>query len=79
MFYSTDLLRHLRKIIGSNIHFWRTRRKMRLGVLATLTNLSCEKLDSYEIGKDEIALDHILKIACALDTDISEFLKNTRT
>jgi len=78
MLYSTHLLRHLRRTIGFNIHRLRTQRKMPLGVLSTLSGISRDKLDCYELGKHEIALDHMLKIACILDAEVRDLLHNDR-
>ncbi len=78
MLYSTHLLRHLRRTIGFNIHRLRTQRKIPLSVLATLSGLSRDKLDYYELGKGDIALDHMLKIACILDAEVRDLLHNDR-
>ncbi|MGB9154307.1 MAG: helix-turn-helix transcriptional regulator [Alphaproteobacteria bacterium] len=75
MTYSTHLLRHLRLTIGQNIHRLRRDKKMPLGILSGLSGLPREKIDHYELGKNEITLDHMLRIACALETDVSVLLK----
>ncbi len=72
--YSTHLLRHLRFTIGQNIHRHRSKQKLPLRKLAKLTGVSELLLDHYELGKNEIALDEILKIACALGVPVSELM-----
>ena len=73
--YSTHLLRHLRLTIGQSIHQHRCKHKMPLRKLAKLTGVSELLLDHYELGKNEIALDEMLKIACALNVDITELIR----
>ena len=75
MIYSSDLLRHLRFTISQNIHSLRTRRKMPLLKLAHKVGVPLEKIDHYELGKNEIPLDHALKIACALGVDIGVLMR----
>lgn len=48
---------------------------MPLRKLARLTGVSELLLDHYELGKNEIALDEMLKIACALNVDITELIR----
>ena len=74
MNYSTHLLRHLRLMIGQNIHHQRTTQKLPLRKLAKLTGLSENLLDQYELGKNDIRLDALLKIACALEVDAEKLL-----
>lgn len=73
--YSTHLLRHLRLTIGRNIHQRRRERKLTLRKLAKLTGISEGLLDQYELGKDEIRLDALLKIACALRVPVAELVQ----
>lgn len=73
--YSTHLLRHLRMTIGRNIHQRRSERKLTLRKLAKLTDISEGLLDHYELGKNEIALDEMLKIACALRVPVAELMQ----
>lgn len=73
--YSTHLLRHLRFTIGQNIHRYRSKQKLPLRKLAKLTGVSELLLDHYELGKNEIALDEMLKIACALGVPITELME----
>lgn len=73
--YSTHLLRHLRLTIGHNIHQRRSERKLTLCKLAKLTGISEGLLDHYELGKNEIALDEMLKIACALRMPVTELMQ----
>jgi transcriptional regulator with XRE-family HTH domain len=70
MLYSAHLLRHLRLTIGHNIHQLRATRKLPLAKLSRLSNIPPESLDHYELGKSEIRLDEMLRIACALDVPL---------
>jgi len=74
MQYSTHLLRHLRYTIGRNIHTQRSEQKLPLRKLAKLTGVSEQLLDHYELGKNEIRLDELLKIACALELEVEELI-----
>ena len=76
MQYSTHLLRHLRFTIGQNIHRHRAEQKMPLKKLARLSGVSEQLLDHFELGKNEIALDELLKIACALEIRMQELIEN---
>ena len=75
MQYSTHLLRHLRFTIGQNIHRHRRQQKLPLRKLARLTCINESRLDQFELGKNEIRLDELLKIACALEIEVSSLLK----
>jgi transcriptional regulator with XRE-family HTH domain len=66
MTYSTRLLRHLRFGIGQNICNARTRQGMTLRKLSKKSGVPEHRIDQYELGKNEITLDHLLKIACVL-------------
>ena len=76
MQYSTHLLRHLRFTIGQNIHRRRAEQKMPLKKLSRLSGVSELLLDHYELGKNEISLDELLKIAWALNVDASTLFGN---
>ena len=73
--YSTHLLRHLRLTIGHNIHQRRCDQRLTLRKLSRLTGISEVLLDHYELGKNEIALDEMLKIACALGVPVMELMQ----
>ena len=73
--YSTHLLRHLRLTIGRNIHQRRCEQRLTLGKLSRLTGINEGLLDHYELGKNEIALDEMLKIACALCVPVTELMQ----
>lgn len=73
--YSTHLLRHWRFTIGQNIHRHCSRQKLPLKKLAWLTGISEPLLDQYELGKNEIRLDALLKIACALRVPVTELMQ----
>lgn len=75
MQYSTHLLRHTRLIIGRNIHHHRNRQKIPLRRLAKLASLPEALIDHYELGKNEIRLDHLLRLACALNVGLKDLLR----
>jgi len=75
MCYSTHLLRHLRQTIGQNIHRLRVQQKLTLSKLARTTGISERLLDHYELGKNEINLMALLRIACALKVEVSALLQ----
>ena len=75
MNYSTHLLRHLRQTIGQNIHHLRVQKKLTLTKLARATGISEHLLDHYELGKNDINLMVLLKIACALEVEVSELMQ----
>ena len=74
MQYSTHLLRHLRFSVGRTLHAARLRRRMPLKKLARLSGLPETRLDQYELNKHDISLEHLLRIACILDVEISALL-----
>ena len=73
--YSTQRLRELRAAIGRNIHAARVERKVLLHKLAAQSGVPEEMLDRYELGKNEIRLDELLRIASALDMRIAALLE----
>jgi len=69
MQYSTHLLRHWRFTIGQNIHRHRSQQKLPLRKLARLTSINESRLDQFELGKNAIRMDELLKIACVLGVE----------
>jgi transcriptional regulator with XRE-family HTH domain len=74
MQYSTHLLRHWRFTIGQNIHHHRSQQKLPLRKLARLTSINESRLDQFELGKNEIRMDELLKISCALEVEVQELI-----
>jgi transcriptional regulator with XRE-family HTH domain len=66
MHYSTHLLRHLRVTIGQNIHTARLKQKMTLRTLSKKSDVPEYLIDQYELGKNQIGLEQLLRIACVL-------------
>lgn len=66
-------LHHLQKTIGQNIHNIRCKKKLTLKKFSRLTGISINLLDQYELGKNHIHLNELVRIASALNTKI-EFL-----
>lgn len=75
MQYSPHLLRHLRFTIGQNIHTARTGQKMTLRKLSRLSGVPEHKLDQYELGKNEIRLEELLKVACVFGMGVTELMR----
>ncbi len=74
MQYSPHLLRHTRLTIGRNIHQSRVKQKMPLRKLARLTGIPEALLDQFELGKDDIRLEGLVKIACALNFPLPQLM-----
>lgn len=70
MLYSTHMLRHLRFTIGQNIHRLRAERQMGLRKLSAASGVTEGLIEKYEIGKDDIQLHELLKIACVLNVQV---------
>lgn len=70
----TKKLRILRRIIGENIHFCRYVEKVTLRKLARRTGIDAHKLDQFEMGKNQIQLEHLCVIAQQLNTEIETLL-----
>ncbi len=73
--YSHDRINHLRITIGRKIYHLRCERRLSLRKLAMHAGLSVRKLDHYEIGKNEITLDQLLRIACAFGVEVEELVR----
>jgi transcriptional regulator with XRE-family HTH domain len=74
MQYTTQLLRRLRFIIGRNIHTMRLKHKMPLRKLARLSSINEVRLDHFELSKNEVRLDELLKIACVFGVGVQELM-----
>jgi transcriptional regulator with XRE-family HTH domain len=74
MIYSTHLLRHLRFTIGQNIRKERLACELPLQKLSAISNIPENTLHHYELGKGEISIAELLKIACVFQLDISELM-----
>ncbi len=68
-FYSdvTASLRSLRIHMGQNIRSIRQQKRMPLKKLARLSRLHPDTIDHLELGKGEINLTHIIRLAVAMD------------
>lgn len=66
-------VRELRKIIGARIHFLRVQKRETLHHLSHAVGISTDKLDQYELGKNEISIEALVKLAHALDIEVGEF------
>jgi len=74
----TDELRSLRKHIGNTIHHKRIEKGMTLRKLSRLANINMEKLDQYEMGKNQIKLEDLFMIAHLLEIRIEHLLAQDR-
>lgn len=72
---TTKQWRILRKAIGSNIQYYRKIRKLTLQKLATISGIPDYIIDNYELGKSEIRLHALIKIAIAMDIDIGKLFE----
>jgi len=68
-------LLQLRKKIGANIHEIRRKKKVTLRRLSRLTNLSMNQLDAFELGKHNIGLYDMIKIASVMDVNVLRFMQ----
>ena len=75
MHYSTHLFRHTRTLIGDAIRRHRLRRRWTLEQLAERSGLSMPLLDRYEMGRGEVELNALLRIACAKDVEMGELIR----
>ena len=66
--------RDLRRQIGRKIRALRMKQRMPLDRLARRCGLGAETLDRFEMGKNEITLFHIIRIASALDVAVGEIV-----
>ena len=51
------------------------KRHLTLHRLQKLSGIPLQSLDHYELGKGEISVDNLLKIACVFETDIIALIK----
>ena len=72
--YDITQLRHLRLTIGQNIRTRRTQKRMTLRKLSRLSGISEPLLDHYELGKNEIGVNELFKIACALGVPVEKMM-----
>ncbi len=68
------IVRNLRRTIGQNIHERRKQRGVTLQKLANESHLSPDIIDRIELGKGEINLVHIARLAMALQVDLLSVL-----
>lgn len=66
MHETTAMLRQTRATIGRKIHYLRQQKKLPLCKLARLTSIDPMRIDQFELGKHEIRMEEILKIAWAM-------------
>ncbi len=66
-------VRELRKNIGARIHLIRVQKRETLHHLSHMTGISSDKIDQYELGKNEIGIEALIKLACGLDVEVGEF------
>lgn len=72
--YSTHLLRHYRSRIGRNLQEARHHKQLTLKRLSMQTGLSERLLEQYELGKNDIQLREMLKLACALNMTMDRLI-----
>ena len=74
MQYSIHLFRHTRTLIGDAIRRHRVRHAWTLEQLSERCSLPADMLDRYEMGRGEIDLNALFRIACALDVPLAAFV-----
>jgi transcriptional regulator with XRE-family HTH domain len=67
-------IRRVRFAIGERIHAQRQGRQITLVKMANLTGIPAPVLDRYELGKDDITLLDIVRLARALHMSVEELL-----
>ncbi len=70
-------VRAMRRRIGLNIRALRTMRRMPLEKLSRLSGLAPDTIDRLELGKDEIGLDHIMRLSAALQIRAARLLERS--
>ena len=63
----------MRQRIGARIHFLRIQKRETLHHLSHITGISSDKIDQYELGKNEIGIEALVQLACGLDLEVGEF------
>lgn len=76
MRYDKQLFRQIRKTIGQNIQRLRTAQNWTIHKLAVMADVPELQIDHYELGKNEITVADMVKIACVFDVDVAELLKS---
>lgn len=74
MIYTTHLLHHIRRNIGHNIHIERAKQGISIHKLSVLTGIHYKRLDHYELGKNQLRFEHLVRVACALDVPMNKLL-----
>lgn len=64
----------LRRRIGRNIHAIRTRKQITLEKLSRLSGFSADTIDRLELGKDEVNVWHLMKLAEVLGVEEAALL-----
>lgn len=67
-------LRRIRKIIGGNIHRCRDRAHMTLEKLARSAGIRTDRLDRIELGRGEVRIEDIVRIAEVLEVAVEEVM-----
>ena len=78
MLYSIHLLRHLRLTIGRNMTLMRQRQHKALADIAAEANVSPMLWAAYERGQNEIDLNTLFRIGCALDVTVQDLMVEQR-
>lgn len=66
-------VREIRQKIGARLHFLRVQKRETLHHLSLISRISSDKIDQYELGKNEIGIEALVNLACALDIEVGEF------
>ena len=74
---TTRKWRKIRKSIGNNIRHYRTVQKFTLKKLSDLSGLPTNLIDNYELGKGELRLHALIKIAMAMQIDVRNLFERS--
>lgn len=66
-------LKNIRKNIGYNIYKARRRKGFTLKKLSKISNIDFLLLDQFELGKNEVNLNILMRIANSLDVSMQDF------
>ena len=67
-------LKNIRKNIGYNIYKARRCKGLTLKKLSEISNIDFLLLDQFELGKNEVNLNILMRIANSLDVSMQDFL-----
>lgn len=61
-------------LLGLNVREWRELRHYTQGELGRMTGLSRNTISRIELGKQDVTLDSVWRLCCALQCDVAELV-----